>query len=134
VGVDFWAFVAPHGVIELTAVFLAGASGLMIGYALIFPGALFRREALKLAGRQAAKLLMGAALLLLPAGLTEAFFSPVPQVPHALKFAFAALAGTALYAYLLTAGRSPEDEASSPPLPAEPIASWLETERRARVG
>jgi len=130
VDVDFWAFVLPHGVIELTAVFIAGAAGLMIGYALLFPGKLYRGEAVKLAGRQAVKLLMGCALLLLGAGVIEAFLSPVPEIPHEVKFAFALVGFLCLYAYLLGAGHGAPAPSGAPiSWLAPPIEAWLAAER-----
>ncbi len=138
VATDFWAFIAPHGVVELTAIFIAGGAGLMLGYSLLFPGRLYRKEALRLAGRQAVKLLMGVGLMLLYAGIVEAFFSPVPQIPHAVKFVFAGVEGVLLFGYLLRAGR-PTNQA---PGRLAPMAAWTAQEvsveardrRRARGG
>ena len=53
----FWAFVLPHGSLELPAIFLAGGAGLLIGKALVFPGEYTRIDALKLNGVKAAQLL-----------------------------------------------------------------------------
>ena len=66
------AFVVGHGVWELTAIFLAGAGGLIIGRAIWAPGDLLRRDAIVLAGRTALELLAAAAILLLGAGLIAA--------------------------------------------------------------
>jgi uncharacterized membrane protein SpoIIM required for sporulation len=104
VALGFWAFVAPHGVIELTAIFIAGGAGLMLGWALINPGRYTRKTALKLAGREAFTLVLGVAAMLVVAGIIEGFFSP-SMVPEALKLGTAAILGLALYAYLLLAGR-----------------------------
>jgi len=127
VGVGFWSFVAPHGVIELTAIFIAGGAGLLLGWSLVNPGPYTRGAALKLAAREAVKLIMGVVLLLIPAGLIEAFFSPVPEVPSSFKFLFAAAVGAALYTYLLFSGLTPLPSASgpdsgSPPVPIGPGA------------
>jgi uncharacterized membrane protein SpoIIM required for sporulation len=97
---QFWAFVAPHGVIELTVIFIAGGAGLMIGDALLRPGLRRRSDALTGAARHAAVLLIGCVPLLMIAGTIEAFFSP-SDAPAAVKFAFAAIAFSALYGYLL---------------------------------
>src|SRR5436305_128107 len=43
---EFWGFVAPHGVIELPAIFVAGGAGFMLAYALVNPGEYSRRTAL----------------------------------------------------------------------------------------
>lgn len=98
-----WSFVAPHGVLELPAIFIAGGAGLEIARALLFPGLLPRREALARAGDRATKLLLGAIPLLLVAGSIEGFFSPT-AAPQAMKFALAILLATALGAWLFKAG------------------------------
>lgn len=103
VALSFWAFVAPHGVIELTAIFIAGGAGLMLGWALLNPGDRTRRVALKLAGREAVKLLLGVMSMLTLAAVIEGFFSP-SLIPNALKLGFATVVGAAVYAYLLLAG------------------------------
>ena len=84
---EFWSFLLPHGSLELTAVFIAGGAGLVIGHALIDPGPYRRSEILALRSKQAAKLIAGCIPLLAMAGLIEAFFSPSP-LPAALKIIF----------------------------------------------
>lgn len=59
VGFELWTFVIGHGVIELSAIFIAGGSGLMLGWAILQPGLLKRGDALMLAGRKAVKLIIG---------------------------------------------------------------------------
>jgi uncharacterized membrane protein SpoIIM required for sporulation len=121
VAVPFWAFVAPHGVLELPSIFIAGGAGLMLGYALINPGDLPRRVALRQAGSEAIKLVMGVAALLVVAGTIEGFFSPA-LIPLPLKFSFAALLATGFVAYLTLAGRGVEEETLSPALrPFPPV-------------
>jgi uncharacterized membrane protein SpoIIM required for sporulation len=95
----FWSFVAPHGVLELPAIFIAGGAGLILGRAILFPGWLTRRAALVAAGSEAVRLVLGAIPLLVVAGIVEAFVSPTP-LPAALKFTLAALLGAALALYL----------------------------------
>lgn len=86
------AFVLPHGVIELTAIMIAGAAGMRMGYALLNPGECTRIIALRLSARDAILMLLGAIALLIPAGLIEGFFSPNPTIPAPAKLLFAALA------------------------------------------
>ena len=99
-----WSFVLPHGVIELSVIFLAGGSGLMLGHALVSPGLLRRRDALAAAARRAVRLVFGCVPLLVIAGTIEGFVSPSALPPWA-KFAVGALTGLLLYGYLLLAGR-----------------------------
>jgi uncharacterized membrane protein SpoIIM required for sporulation len=84
----FWAFVFPHGALELPAIFLAGGAGLLIARALLFPGQLKRTDALKYYGLQAAKLVFGIVPMLFIAGIIEGFFSPSPRIPDEMKYLF----------------------------------------------
>ncbi len=93
----FWAFVFPHGSLELPAIFFAGGAGLLLARAILFPGKYSRRDALKVYGLQAAKILYGIVPMLLIAGAIEGFFSPNPAVPDALKY----LVGIGLFALLV---------------------------------
>lgn len=68
--------VAPHGVVEISAVVLAGAAGLRFGYALINPGDLLRRDALVLAAREAGQMALGTVPMFIFAGLVEGLVSP----------------------------------------------------------
>lgn len=96
---QLWSFVAPHGVLELPAIFISSAAGLRIATGLLFPGVLPRRESLAQAGREAVQLLLGCIPMLLIAGVIEAFLSPT-ELPVRLKFLFAASMFTLLVAYL----------------------------------
>jgi uncharacterized membrane protein SpoIIM required for sporulation len=96
---NFWAFVAPHGVIELPAIFISAGAGLVLGYALINPGYYDRKTALKLAARQALALVLGVVAMLVVAGIIEAFFSPT-LLPEPLKFLFALGVAFLLIGYL----------------------------------
>ena len=107
-GIHFWAFVTPHGVIELPAITVSAAAGLLLGLAVIEPGDYSRIDALRLAGRQAAILMLGVAAFLVIAGLVEGLFSPI-VAPPALKFAVAAVLAGGLWAYVGLAGRPRPD-------------------------
>jgi uncharacterized membrane protein SpoIIM required for sporulation len=109
---SLWSFVAPHGALELPAIFIAGGAGLDIARALLFPGMLPRREALTRAGGRASRLVLGTLPLLLVAGTIEGFFSPT-DAPVAMKFALGGLLFAALLAYLF-GGRRPVKGGSSP--------------------
>ena len=98
----FWAFVVPHGVVELSVICIAGGAGMMMGDAILRPGLLPRGLALTIAARKAALLVMGGALLLLFAGATESWFSPSAALDW-MKFSYGAASGAALYAYVWTA-------------------------------
>jgi uncharacterized membrane protein SpoIIM required for sporulation/uncharacterized RDD family membrane protein YckC len=99
-------FVAGHGVLELTAIFIAGAAGLIVARNLVAPGDLARRDALVVGGRWAVKLVGAAACLLVLAGLIEGFLS-ASDAPATLKLAVSG-ASAALLILLWTAGRAVE--------------------------
>ncbi len=103
-----WAFIAPHGGLELTAIVISGAAGMWLGSAFWAPGRRTRAEALRRRGREAVGLLAGTTLLLILAGFVEAFVSP-SLLPASLKFAFGAVALAALMTYLALSGRTVED-------------------------
>ena len=102
--VPLGSFIVGHGVLELSTVFVAGGSGLMLGWAILQPGLLRRRDALAQAARKAVRLIVGCAMLLVIAGIIEAFISPSALHPL-VKLAVGALTGAALYTYLAFAGR-----------------------------
>ena len=95
----FWSVILPHGVLELTAICIAGGAGFVLARALFAPGDLPRRDALKLAGTEAGQLLMGVVLFLILAGLIEGFLTPTPLPPVA-KLSFAAMSGVLMLLYL----------------------------------
>jgi uncharacterized membrane protein SpoIIM required for sporulation len=100
-----WSFVAPHGVLELPAIFIAGGAGLRLAQALLFPGMLSRRDSLSIGGTDAVRLLVGVIPMLLIAGTIEGFFSP-SETPVYLKFAAAGALFTLLIAYLWGGARN----------------------------
>ena len=107
------AFVTPHGVMELTAICLAGAAGLMLGSAVLAPGRRTRRAALVERGGAALSVLGGSAALLVVAGVVEGFYSP-SSLPAAAKYAFGAASAALLALYFAVAGRTSPTAAPAP--------------------
>ncbi|MBK9980048.1 MAG: stage II sporulation protein M [Gemmatimonadetes bacterium] len=70
-----WTFVAGHGVLELFAIWCAGAAGFLLGLAIVRPGPYSRRDALVLNARVAMRLVGTSIVLLLVAGTIEGFLS-----------------------------------------------------------
>jgi uncharacterized membrane protein SpoIIM required for sporulation len=104
-GLDFWATIAPHGVIELSAIQIAGGGGLLLAAALVAPGRIRRVDALVRNGQRAGTLILGTAALLVVAGTIEGFVSPQRLSP-AVRIEIGALTAIALGIYLGFAGRS----------------------------
>jgi uncharacterized membrane protein SpoIIM required for sporulation len=105
---QLWSFVAPHGVLELPAIFIAGGAGLMLADALLFPGVLSRRDSLAASGALAIRLVLGILPLLVIAGVVEGFISP-SKLPVALKFLFAAVMFSLLLVYLFGWGEKKQE-------------------------
>ena len=94
---DLWAFVFPHGSLELPAIFFAGGAGLLLARAILIPGRYKRVAALKVYGLQAVKLLYGVIVMLVIAGIIEGFFSPQLWIPNEIKY----LTGTIIFIALV---------------------------------
>ena len=105
-GQTFWSFVIGHGAFELTAIALAGAAGLKLGWALIAPGRLTRGEALRRAARQSVLLICGVMLFLLIAAFIEAYWSSRTGVTPQTKYLVGAGLWLCVATYLLFAGRT----------------------------
>ena len=104
-GQTFWSFVIGHGAFELTAIALAGAAGLQMGWALLAPGRLPRSEALRLAARQGVRMIGGVTLFLLIAAFIEAYWSSMTAPSPGLKYLVGAALWLLVAAYLIGAGR-----------------------------
>jgi len=105
IGFELWTFVIGHGVIELSVIFMAGGSGLMLGWSILRPGLMRRRDALAQSARKAVYLLLGAVPWLVIAGTIEGFISPNNDIAPPIHWAVGIVSGVILYGYLLLAGR-----------------------------
>ena len=105
-GQTFWSFVIGHGAFELSAITLAGAAGLQLGWALVAPGRLARSEALRLAARKSVRMLCGVMVFLLIAAFIEAYWSSTTRIEPWIKYAVGAALWLLVAAYLSLAGRS----------------------------
>ncbi len=106
---EFWSvfvvYVLPHGLLELTAITVAGAAGLRIGWTLFAPGDRTRGQALGEEGRRSVTVVLGTALAFLVAGLVEGFVTGSPVLPAGLKVAVGAAVWLAFLAWVLVGGR-----------------------------
>jgi uncharacterized membrane protein SpoIIM required for sporulation/uncharacterized RDD family membrane protein YckC len=103
-----WAWIAAHGVLELSAICIAGGGGLLIASAILLPGAVTRREAMVVKGRRALRLITASTLFLIVAGAIEGLISPRPW-PIEWKGGIALASGLLMLLYL-TRGRGEDEE------------------------
>jgi uncharacterized membrane protein SpoIIM required for sporulation len=103
-GVLFFALILPHGMLELSAVFLAAATGLRLGWTIIDPGPRPRARALAEEGRASVTIALGLIVVLLVSGFIEAFVTPSPLATWA-RIGIGALAEAAFLTYVIVLGR-----------------------------
>lgn len=95
---DFWAYIVPHGMIELTAIFIAGGAGLLMGYKLFVPGQYTRGYQLKHQAKRSVQLLLGTIPLFVIAGIIEGFITPAAiSLETKYLVAFITVIGLILY-------------------------------------
>lgn len=112
IGGQILGFVAAHGVLELSAICISGAAGLLLATAMLVPGDRTRRESLLVNGKRSLHLVACVVLFLVLAGLIEGNISP-STLPDSAKFATAVI--TAIFiAWYLSRGR-PDDVAPGAP-------------------
>lgn len=102
-------FIGPHGFLELSVVVIAGACGLMLGQAVIWPGLRPLGQVVSAAAGRAVHLLLGFLPVLAVAGLLEGLVSPA-DFAWPLKVAIGLVTAVCLYGYLFVAGRGPVDK------------------------
>lgn len=100
----FFGLITPHGLLELTAVFIAAGAGLRLGWLVIDPGPLSRADALAQAGRAAVGIAIGLVGVLLVSGVIEAFVTP-SGLPTWARIAIGAAAEVAFLVYVWVYGR-----------------------------
>lgn len=103
----------PHGVIEIPAILIAGQAGLILGKALIGWGtSTAMKNRLRMISPDLVTLIFGVAILLVWAGIVEAFFSQYhePVIPYSLKIVFGMVEMFLLILFLTRSGRKAEEE------------------------
>ena len=100
----FFLYIAPHGQLELYAIFVAGAAGLLIFWSWIAPGARTRRQALAEDGRAFFTVVVGLALALLVSGIIEGFVTR-QDWPWPIKIGIGTVALAAFLVYQWVVGR-----------------------------
>lgn len=100
----FWGLILPHGLLELTAVFVAGGVGLRLFWSWIEPGQLSRSASMAKEGRTAITVSLGLIAVLFVSGLIEAFVTP-SGLPTWARIAIGVLAEVVFFAYVFVLGR-----------------------------
>lgn len=101
----FWGLVLPHGLLEITAVAIAGGAGLHLGWTLIAPGDRRRAVALAEEGRRIVVIVAGLVVVFLVAGVLEAFITP-SGLPTWARVGTGALVEAVFVGYLVVRGRA----------------------------
>ncbi len=101
----FWGLILPHGLLELTAVFVAGGVGFRLFWSWVEPGDLSRTQSLAREGRTAGTVALGLVVVLLVSGVIEAFVTP-SGLPTWTRVGIGVLAEAAFLTYVFTLGRS----------------------------
>jgi len=96
--INYWSLILPHGIIELTAIFISGAAGLIIAKSILIPGEYSRIHSLIKGTKNAVSLLGGIVFMLIIAGIIEGFFTPL-NIPAVIKLIFAAVTALILTIY-----------------------------------
>jgi uncharacterized membrane protein SpoIIM required for sporulation len=100
----FWGLILPHGLLELTAVFLAAGAGMRLGWTVIDPGPRRRAEVLAEQGRAVMSVALGLVVVLLVSGLIEAGVTP-SGLPTWARIGIGVVAEMAFLAYVIAFGR-----------------------------
>jgi uncharacterized membrane protein SpoIIM required for sporulation len=101
----FWGLILPHGLLELTAVFVAGGVGARLFWSWVEPGDEPRSRALAREGRTAGTVALGLVAVLLVSGVIEAFVTP-SGLPTWARVGIGVLAEVAFLAYVFVLGRA----------------------------
>jgi uncharacterized membrane protein SpoIIM required for sporulation len=114
----FWGLITPHGLLELTAIFIAGGAGLRLGWALIEPGDRPRTAALAAEGRRSVVIVVGLILAFIVAGIIEGFVTG-STLPTAMRVGIGVAVEAAFLSYILL--RGPVGARSRRAASAEPV-------------
>ena len=103
----FWGLILPHGLLEISAVIIAGAAGMTLGWALVAPGERSRPDAFTDAARRSVVVILGLMLAFITAGIIEGFVTP-SSLPTAARVGIGGAVELAFIAYVVSFGRRAE--------------------------
>lgn len=101
----FWGLILPHGLLEITAIIVAGGAGVRLGWALVVPGDRTRTTALADEAQRAVSIVIGLVLVFTFAGLIEGFVTP-SSLPTEARISIGVAAFLAFWSYVLLLGPS----------------------------
>jgi uncharacterized membrane protein SpoIIM required for sporulation len=119
----FWGLILPHGALELTAVFIAGAAGLRLGWTLIDPGDRPRSEALTEEGRRAVVIVVGLVGVFVVAGIIEGFVTGSP-LPTWIRVGVGLATEAAFLVFVVARGRAAAAKGLTGALGEDRGAGW----------
>ncbi|MEU3979791.1 stage II sporulation protein M [Streptomyces sp. NPDC026672] len=122
----FLGLVLPHGLLELTAVFVAAGTGMRLGWTVIDPGPRTRRTALAEEGRAAVGMAIGLALVLFVSGAIEGFVTP-SGLPTWARIGIGIAAELAFLTYVFVLGGRAAREGETGDLEASERSSAVPT-------
>ena len=123
----FWGLILPHGLLELTAVFIAGAAGLRLGWTLIDPGDRSRGDALTAEGRRAVVIVIGLVAVFVTAGIIEGFVTGSP-LPTWARVGVGVVVETAFCVYVVMRGRAAASRGLTGALGENRSGGWARTD------
>lgn len=122
----FFGLIIPHGLLELTAVFVAAGTGLRLMWAWVSPGPRTRGQSLASEGRSAAGVVLGLVVVLLISGIIEAFVTP-SGLPTWARISIGVAAEAAFLAYVFVLGRRAVAAGYTGDIPAHLLEDRLAT-------
>ena len=99
----FWGLILPHGLLEITAIMVAGGAGLRMGWSLIVPGDRTRAQSLVAETQRSVSIIIGLVIVFIIAGLIEGFVTPSPLETW-VRVMIGATAFIAFWAYIIGLG------------------------------
>lgn len=100
----FYGLILPHGLLEISAIIVAGGAGLAVGWAIIDPGDRSRSEALAEQGRRSAVIALGLMLAFIVAGTIEGFVTP-SGLSTTIRIGIGTTVFVAFWTYVVMLGR-----------------------------
>jgi uncharacterized membrane protein SpoIIM required for sporulation len=120
----FWGLILPHGMLELTAVLIAGAAGLRLGWALVDPGDRPRGAALTDEARRAVAIVIGLVGVFVVAGLIEGFVSG-STLPTWARVGIGALTWAVFCVYIVVRGIAATRRGMTGAIGEQDEAGWV---------